>query len=73
MYDPEARGFGRPRPKHMKLRPRWYGVEVGENSNVTVRKASPSELERSDREQMHDMEYGSTRLDWNPSRSYTTL
>ena len=28
LYDPEARGFARSRPKHLKIYPRWTGMET---------------------------------------------
>jgi hypothetical protein len=62
--DVEQRWFGRPKAKHNKIRPRWLGMEDGQNGKVKTRKASPFELAMNWGETKTNNEHGSTILMW---------
>ena len=50
-----------PAPRHMKVTPRWFNMDIGDNGRVTTRAAKKEEYS----DPIPEMDYASTTIIWS--------
>lgn len=75
LYNPEARGFARPRGKHLKVYPRWTGMQpkdYQENGPVMSIEGVPAGITPVQTgKKIADTDYASKAIVWDSSNIYT--
>jgi len=78
IYNPEARGFARPRGKHLKVYPRWTGMEPksfqDDGPVVTSTQGVPAgivPMHDPNEKKIADTDYASKAIVWDSSNIYT--
>ena len=75
LYDPEARGFARPKSKHLKVYPRWTGMETHDADEKhgevhEIRKSKARNLSRM-KKNPTETDYASKGIIWDSPTIYT--
>lgn len=76
LYNPEARGFARPRSKHLKVSPRWTGMEThdADKKHGEVVSRMPKTIcddSYDGSTPPTEFDYGSKAIIWDSSTVYT--
>lgn len=75
LYDSEAKGFARPRSKHLKVYPRWTGMDTHDandkHGEVRVTKEDDEWGAHDEEELGDDMNYASKGIIWDSPTIYT--
>ena len=76
LYDPEAKGFARPRSKHLKVYPRWTGMETNDADEKhgdvhTLEGLDELEDTPPPKNKPTEMDYASKSIIWDSSNVYT--
>ena len=74
LYDPEAKGFARPRGKHLKVSPRWTGMsthDANEKHGEVKRKGVVVMTDTV--KPLSDIDYASKAAIWDSSTIYTKV
>ena len=73
LYDPEARGFARSRPKHLKVYPRWTGMDThdADEKHGDVHTVEDGDDICRDTVKIDEKDYASKGIIWDSSTIYT--
>lgn len=76
VYNPEARGFARPRGRHLKITPRWTGMQPKDFEDdgevMSISDGVPDGITPLQTgKKLKDIDYASTRAIWDSSDIYT--